>query len=220
MFGALDFGQYRVYSYNIITGATLKISDNVVRTHSSPSREYSPLHSATRFTSRPTMGSTMKSSGHPTARSREPIEVVDLKPGTASSLPRWLTVFNGELYFGAAEPVAGNEPRAYNGTSLRLVADLNPGSAGSAFNAPAILGNYLIFEANGPAGLRPWFTAGSAATTDIVRTSGRRSSPSTIPNSPSSTARSTCARTTARGTSCGASRSLLCHRQRRRSRPR
>ena len=96
----------------------------------------------------------------------------DLNPGVAPSLPNTYAVFNGEVYFTARDPNVGNEIRATNGSTIRLLEDINPGAAGTPWDSPTVFGAFLVFTPNGSQLLtHPWFTTGTAAGTDVVRKS-------------------------------------------------
>jgi len=57
--------------------------------------------------------------------------VQDLTGDATRSEPCWLTVYNGELYFSAYTETTGRELFRYDGSSITLVADINPGPASS-----------------------------------------------------------------------------------------
>jgi ELWxxDGT repeat protein len=169
VFGAFDSNQYRLFSYDIGTGVGGKISDIVVNdTRLRPATRFASLNGAVYLPANDgTSGEELWKTDGTAAGTQL---VADLNTGAAHSLPRLLTVFNGELYFKATDATVGDEIRATNGTNVRLLTDLYPGPLGSLFNAPAVLGNFLLFEARSAIfGLNPWFTDGTAGMTDIVR---------------------------------------------------
>lgn len=53
----------------------------------------------------------------------------DINPGSNSSSPQYLTVYNGNLFFSADNGTVGNELFKYNGASVSLLTDVIPGSA-------------------------------------------------------------------------------------------
>ncbi len=169
IFGAFDFGQYRLFSYDLTTRVGGKISDVIVNdVRVRPATRFAPFDGRVYLPANDGLqGEELWSTDGVTAQ-----PAADVNPGAGDSLPRWLTPFNGELYFGAADALSGDELRAFNGASHRLVADLNPGAIGSSFNKPASFGPFLIFEARAADGqLHPWFSTGTAPGTQVVRKS-------------------------------------------------
>jgi len=57
--------------------------------------------------------------------------VFDIRPGAEGSSPEGLAALQGELYFSAYEPTAGNEPRVYSGVGQPTVFDVVPGAGSS-----------------------------------------------------------------------------------------
>lgn len=64
------------------------------------------------------------------------------------SSPADLTVFNGLLYFSADDGVHGRELWSYDGTSVSMVEDLNPGQYGSSPTELTVYGGKLYFSAD------------------------------------------------------------------------
>jgi ELWxxDGT repeat protein len=62
--------------------------------------------------------------------------------------PNELTVFDGQLYFSAIDGSHGRELWAYDGTAVRLVNDLNPGSYGSEVTELTVFNGALYFSAD------------------------------------------------------------------------
>ena len=83
---------------------------------------------------------------------------------------------NGKLYFNAFEPIAGQEPRFFNGTSVSLVSDIRAGATGSGgFSYFAAIGTDIYFQASdGVTGAELWKWDGVTATlaADITPGSG------------------------------------------------
>ena len=75
--------------------------------------------------------------------------VADINPGSTSSSPANLTVFNGFLFFAATDPTAGRELWKYDGTNVSRFAEINPGSSGSSFGASEIFNGSYYFAATG-----------------------------------------------------------------------
>ena len=68
-------------------------------------------------------------------------------PGSSSSYPGYLTVYNGALIFSASDSVSGNEVRKYDGTSVSLIAEVRAG-AEHAYPADFVeYDNALFFSA-------------------------------------------------------------------------
>jgi ELWxxDGT repeat protein/VCBS repeat-containing protein len=166
IFGGFDFGQYRIYSYDIgsSSGVASRLSEAIV---TDPGPLERSQYRAVVFNNRVYLiaddginGQELWSTDGTLAGTSIAAEV-NMGPG--SSQPSYLRVFNGELYFEATEPSAGLEPRAFSGTALRLVADVVTGAPGGRFEEPAILGNHLVFQGIGAGTLRPFYTTGSGA---------------------------------------------------------
>src|SRR5262249_43057702 len=80
--------------------------------------------------------------------------ITDLYPGSTTSNPNSLTIFNNDLYFRANDGTHGEELFKYDGTSVSLVKDINPGAAGSegdtgpiGVTAMAVYNNALYMKA-------------------------------------------------------------------------
>ena len=72
----------------------------------------------------------------------------DLAPLQGGKLVGWLTVYDGDLYFGADHDLYGTELWKYDGNSASLVADINPGPASSVPNWLTVFDDALYFNAN------------------------------------------------------------------------
>jgi len=90
----------------------------------------------------------------------------DINVGASNSSPQQLEVVNGNLYFNAFEPSAGQEPRFFNGTSVSLLSDIRTGTTGSgSFSYFAAIGSDVYFQANnGVTGAELWKWNGVTAT--------------------------------------------------------
>lgn len=64
------------------------------------------------------------------------------------SSPNELTVFDGLLYFSANDGVHGRELWSWDGTTARMVRDINPGQYGSEVNELTVFGGALYFSAD------------------------------------------------------------------------
>lgn len=83
-----------------------------------------------------------------------------------------LTAFQGEIYFTAYDKEHGAELWKYapNESTLRLVADINPGSESSSIYSLAVMGDRLFFAANdGVHGHELWRSDGTEAGTVLVK---------------------------------------------------
>ena len=148
VFGAFDFGQYRLYSYEIGGGAS-KISDVVVddvRFH--PEKKFGVLNGLVYFPGNDGVSGEelWVTDGTAAGTSR----FADLNAGPPSSNPRKFAVFKGELYFSADDGIIGFETRATNGTTIRPLADIFPGPLGIAWDSPTPFGEVLAFSAVSP----------------------------------------------------------------------
>jgi ELWxxDGT repeat protein len=78
--------------------------------------------------------------------------VKDIRPGTGSSIPRWMQVVGGRMYFQADDGVTGIELWTTDGTeggTIR-VADINPGAGGSTpWRFYDVNGAVMIFASDG-----------------------------------------------------------------------
>ena len=76
--------------------------------------------------------------------------VKDIRPGSASSDPRWFAAVGGTLFFAADDPVKGGELWKSDGTAggTVLVKDIRPGSASSSPQKLTAVGTTLFFTAD------------------------------------------------------------------------
>ena len=88
--------------------------------------------------------------------------VADIRPGAASSDPRYLTAVGNTLFFVARTGSSGNELWKTNGTTTSRVADIRFGEASSDPRYLTAVGNTLFFAANdGSSGRELWKTDGT-----------------------------------------------------------
>ena len=112
--------------------------------------------------------------------------VKDIRPGTSSSSPDELTVFNGRLFFEANDGTNGFELWVSDGTTAGTVLflDINPGSSSSFPGAFTEWNGKLYFRANnGTTGTELWVSDGTVAGTTLVadlRAGSLSSSPSNL----------------------------------------
>jgi len=102
----------------------------------------------------------------------EPIMIKDIDPGSGSSDPSGLTVFNGELYFSVYESVNGIELWKSDSTASGtvLVKDINPGGGHSFPGSLTVANGELYFSASdGVNGAELWQSDGTASGTVIVK---------------------------------------------------
>ena len=86
----------------------------------------------------------------------------DINPN-GDSEPRWLTVYNGELYFSANHPDYGVELWKFNGSIASLVSDIYPGSESSSPEFLTVSDGLLCFSANdGTNGTELWVYDGTS----------------------------------------------------------
>jgi ELWxxDGT repeat protein len=94
----------------------------------------------------------------------------DARPGRSNNYPpgngnRFATN-EGDLYLRATTPAAGTEVFRFDGSTVTLVRDIRPGTAGSGPYDLTFFGTRLFFTANdGVNGLEVWVTSGTPATT-------------------------------------------------------
>jgi ELWxxDGT repeat protein len=99
--------------------------------------------------------------------------VKDISAGSASSSPKFLTVFKNLLYFAANDGINGNELFTYDGTSVLLVKDINPGSANSDPSRLTVFNDRLFFAANdGTNGQCLWWSDGTESGTLLLIETG------------------------------------------------
>jgi ELWxxDGT repeat protein len=95
----------------------------------------------------------------------------DIRPGTATSNPRRLTLVGNLLFFTADDGVHGRELWVSDGTTggTRMVKDIWPGSYGAAPDQMLAFGPVLYFAANdGQHGIELWRSDGTEAGTFLV----------------------------------------------------
>jgi ELWxxDGT repeat protein len=92
----------------------------------------------------------------PVAAAKELYLVADTSPGSASSNVYAPKAYNGKIYYSATTPDTGREFFVYDGTSVQLLADLNPGTASGAYDSGGVVGVYggklLLIADNGTTG--------------------------------------------------------------------
>jgi ELWxxDGT repeat protein/VCBS repeat-containing protein len=96
---------------------------------------------------------------------------VEIVPGFESGGPEFLTEMGGALYFAATDAAHGREIWRSDGTAAgtALVADVNPGPAGSEPLWLTTAGAFVLFEAFDPVhGRELWRTDGTASGTVLV----------------------------------------------------
>ncbi len=100
-------------------------------------------------------------------------QLADINQQGAGSYPMGMTLYNNEVYFIANSSEHGYELHAYDGTTVRLVKDINPGpssSMGFEDSNIVIAGNTLYFFAyNIASGTALWKSDGTEAGTEIVK---------------------------------------------------
>jgi ELWxxDGT repeat protein len=84
--------------------------------------------------------------------------VKDIHPGSASSIPAWLTNVNGTLCFSAYDDVHGQELWQSDGTpsGTVLVMDIRPGGIDAEIQYAAKVNGAYYFAANNGVGREPW----------------------------------------------------------------
>jgi ELWxxDGT repeat protein len=80
----------------------------------------------------------------------QPSEKYDIYPGTTSSDPKYMTTYNGKLYFQAYASGKGNEFWCYDGNKCYLVADINNSSSSSYPECFTVYNGKLYFKAEAP----------------------------------------------------------------------
>lgn len=96
--------------------------------------------------------------------------VKDIYPGTTSSYPIGLTLYNDKVYFSATSDGTGVELYVSDGTSAgtMMLSDINPGSGSSNPTDFTVFDDKLFFRANdGTNGSELWVSDGSAAGTTL-----------------------------------------------------
>jgi ELWxxDGT repeat protein len=100
------------------------------------------------------------------------VMVKDINPGTANSLPLYLTNVDGIVYFRANDGTNGIELWRSNGTAAGtyMVKDIRPGTTSTAIANLYNLNGVLYFSANdGTNGLELWKSNGTSAGTVMVK---------------------------------------------------
>ena len=96
----------------------------------------------------------------------------DINPGTNSSSPRGLYVFEGKVYFLAYDPVHGREIWATDGTKAgtQLIKDMRPGTRNSdPIRYFGWNGKVYFFAFDNTHGYELWSTDGTEAGTQLVK---------------------------------------------------
>src|SRR5687768_8733787 len=90
----------------------------------------------------------------------QPVLVSEINPGPDGSIPQFLSVANGKLFFNATDGLSGQEGWQYDGTNASLIGDIRPGAigAGTGFSSYFIEFNgKTYFQAdNGVSGSELW----------------------------------------------------------------
>ncbi len=112
--------------------------------------------------------------------------LADINSGAGASTPNYLTVLNGDIYFAATEPTAGNELRKLTVATgvVSLLKDINPGTTSSNPYRIVKAGNNLIFRAiRGTAtGNELFYSDGTAANTFEIANINPATNASSNPN--------------------------------------
>jgi ELWxxDGT repeat protein len=98
--------------------------------------------------------------------------VKDIYSGNSSSVPTFLTVFEGKIYFRAEDAATGVELWRSDGTAggTVRVKDISPGTASSAPLGLTVIGSTLFFSANdGSTGVELWKSDGTSGGTVRVK---------------------------------------------------
>jgi ELWxxDGT repeat protein len=96
-------------------------------------------------------------------------QVKDIYPGATGSNPRSVIAFRNEVYFGATDPLAGDELWKSDGTEsgTLMVKDLNPSTAGSDPSNLRACNDGVFFITYNPSG-KTWFSQGTQSTTTAI----------------------------------------------------
>jgi ELWxxDGT repeat protein len=98
--------------------------------------------------------------------------VKDINPGNSSSNPKFLQVYNNELFFTADDGSHGRELWKTNGVEggTNIVKDIFPGAAGSGITGVVLLNNKILFSATAETGNTELFSSdGSTIGTNILK---------------------------------------------------
>ena len=109
-------------------------------------------------------------------------QVADLRTGTESSNPRWLTSFAGKLFFVADDGLSGKSLWTSDGTlaGTRLVKDVLPGSSHAGPSVLAPVGSRLLFFVLSASRIDLWKSDGTTRGTVPVTGVVARSPPLAI----------------------------------------
>lgn len=92
----------------------------------------------------------------PAAAAKEVYLVADTNAGSAHSNVYAPKAYNGKIYYSASTPSTGRELFVFDGTSVQLVADFNPGPADGLYDSGGVVGVYggklLLISDNGTTG--------------------------------------------------------------------
>lgn len=98
--------------------------------------------------------------------------LIDINSGTASSDPRYFTVFNNEIFFSATDTTNGRELWKTDGTSAgtALFVNVNFGNGSSDPDQYTVVGSSMIFAAtNAITGRELFITDGTSAGTTVLK---------------------------------------------------
>ena len=98
--------------------------------------------------------------------------VTDLRPGSSSSTPLYLTAHDGQIYFRATTPYGNNELHVSDGSAAGtyLLVDIGDYSSSDPFYFTSF-GEYLFFRATDEMGRSEvWKSDGTAQGTNVLKT--------------------------------------------------
>lgn len=95
--------------------------------------------------------------------------LLDVRPGSASSLPEAFCAVGTQMFFVANDGSNGREPWVTDGTAVgtAMLADIAAGTAGSSITAMVAFDGYCYFAATGAEGAELWRSGGTPATTGL-----------------------------------------------------